>query len=212
MRVKWHGHASFELESGGVVVHVDPRVFRGTPKKADLVLVTHDHESHFDVNGIRAVAKPDAVLAGPENALDDVFGHASLRPVAPGDVFSHERLTIHVTHAFHPEGDYHRQGEGVGYVVEAEGTRLYHAGDTGIHHGMHFLEDIDVALVPIGGLFNLSMHEAVSATKLINPEIVVPMHYGHNDYYPADPHRFKKLVEADTPARVEILDHGELYV
>ncbi len=212
MRVKWHGHASFEVESQGFVVHVDPRTFRGQAKKADLVLVTHAHESHFDVEGIRAVAKPDALLAGPASAVRGVFGHAHLRDVEPGDVFDHGRFTVHVTHAFHPEGDYHPQSEGVGYVVEAEGRRLYHAGDTGIHHGMHFLEDIDVALVPIGGLFNLSMHEAVSATKLINPDIVVPMHYGRNDYYPTDPHRFKQLVEADTHARVEILEHGELYV
>ncbi|MFH1721229.1 MAG: MBL fold metallo-hydrolase [Candidatus Altiarchaeota archaeon] len=212
MRIKWHGHASFELEDSRDVVHVDPREFRGETKKADLILITHAHESHFDLKAINHVSKDDTLLVGPPKSLDKEIEHKFIQVVSPGDFLEHRGVSVHVVPAFHPEGDYHSEGDGVGYILEMDGKRIYHAGDTGIHHNMHFFDDIDIALIPIGGLYNLTMHEAVEATRLINPEIVIPMHYGYMDYYPADPYRFKELAEEATHSKVEILENNILYI
>ncbi|MEM3827206.1 MAG: MBL fold metallo-hydrolase, partial [Candidatus Micrarchaeaceae archaeon] len=74
--------------------------------------------------------------------------------------------------SFHPKSN-----KWVGYVIEAEGERIYHAGDTDAIPEMKELHGIDYALLPVGGTYTMTAEEAVEATRYIKPRHVVPMHY-----------------------------------
>lgn len=62
-------------------------------------------------------------------------------------------------------------------MVEVDGVRLYHAGDTDFIPEMKDLQP-DIAILPVGGTFGMNVHEAVQAVEAMKPEVVIPMHYG----------------------------------
>jgi L-ascorbate metabolism protein UlaG (beta-lactamase superfamily) len=81
----------------------------------------------------------------------------------------------------------------VGFVVSGGGRRVYFPGDTDLFDEMAQLDDIDVALLPIWGwgstlgTGHLDPTRAATATGLIRPRIVVPIHWG--TYAPEDGRR-----------------------
>jgi L-ascorbate metabolism protein UlaG (beta-lactamase superfamily) len=81
----------------------------------------------------------------------------------------------------------------VGFVVEVEGKRIYHAGDTDVIPEMSELKNIDLACLPIAGTYTMDEEEAVQAVQLIKPKAVMPMHF--DSIVKGDSQRFKKLVE-----------------
>ena len=91
---------------------------------------------------------------------------------------------VKMTPALHGSGIPTEQGliEGGlagGFIIELEGKKIYHAGDTGLSMEMNLLkrEDIHVALLPIGGNFTMDIEDALLAVEMIQPRMVIPMHY-----------------------------------
>jgi L-ascorbate metabolism protein UlaG (beta-lactamase superfamily) len=121
-------------------------------------------------------------------------------------------ITVQTVDAYNlrPEGNtklVHKKGNGVGYVITVESKRIYHAGDTDLIPEMKHIENIDVALLPIGGRdFTMGVNEAVQAAKTIHPKVIIPMHR-----FESDPQEYKRLVEIDTSIEVLILGIGEIY-
>jgi L-ascorbate metabolism protein UlaG (beta-lactamase superfamily) len=91
---------------------------------------------------------------------------------------------VHATHSSGIEdgGQVVYGGEACGYIVTLEdGTRIYHAGDTGVHADMALIAELyepEIALLPIGDLFTMGPREAAVAVRLLKPKYVVPAHYG----------------------------------
>lgn len=102
-------------------------------------------------------------------------------------------------------------GSACGYIVELDGVRIYHAGDTYVFRDMELFAElygpIDVALLPIGGHFTMGVREAAKAVEFLKPRKVVPMHYNTWPPIAADPEEFRKLV--GDKAEVVILKPGE---
>jgi L-ascorbate metabolism protein UlaG (beta-lactamase superfamily) len=98
-------------------------------------------------------------------------------------------------------------GNPVGFVLKKEKT-LYHAGDTGLFMDMMLIGDnnIDVALLPIGGRYTMDVDQAVEACKLLKCKKAIPMHYNTWDIIKTDPEEFKKK----SPCEVIILKPGEV--
>ena len=90
---------------------------------------------------------------------------------------------------------------------------MYHAGDTGLTADMELLgkyDEIDVALIPIGGNFTMDIDDAVIAVELIKPKVVIPMHYKTWPLIEADPEEFKKRVE-EKGFKAVVVNPGEEY-
>ena len=77
---------------------------------------------------------------------------------------------------------------------------------------MSLLEDenIDVALLPIGGYYTMDIHDAARAVKMIRPRVAIPMHYNTFPRIKADPDLFACLV-GEMCTAVKILSPGEEY-
>lgn len=67
----------------------------------------------------------------------------------------------------------------MGVVVQMCGTRIYHAGDTGLFADMRLVGDlgIDLAILPMGDNFTMGPEDALRALELIQPRRVLPVHY-----------------------------------
>lgn len=181
LEISWLGHAGFKIKNGDQVIYIDPyNVSFG--EKADLILCTHDHFDHKDEKSITVLSKSETeVLVGGEN-------------IHEGEEREMNGVKIKAVPAYNLTKPFHPKGKGVGFVIEIEGKKIYHAGDTDKIPEMAELGEIDLALLPIGGTYTMDALEAVEAVKVIKPKKVIPMHYGTLSETPGDPEKFKELV------------------
>ena len=238
--LSWLGQAGFILRAGDTVALIDPflspwegRLYETSlpPARAtavDLVLCTHEHVDHFDGGSAPAIAaaSPQAVFVVPAPIVDMVTD-AGIAPdrvvgVQPGDDVELAGLRVRPVPAKHGVTMEDAYGFGeelsgglirfLGYVVDAEGVRLYHAGDTIHYEGMESrLRDlaIDVGMLPINGrdpereardiVGNLSEREAAWLAKAARFDLLITMHYdlfARNRGYPA---HLVESVERDHP-------------
>lgn len=163
MRIAWHGHSCFEFFDGVSIV-IDPHDGRSIGIKppsvqADIVLVSHDH---YDHNATRIV----------RGSHTDVLGRA-------GD-FEVKGMPIKGIPTFHDESRGSKRGRNVAYVFTMDGIRICHCGDLGHYPDEGFfreLGDVDVLLVPTGGVFTLNIGKVMALIERVSPRIVIPMHY-----------------------------------
>ncbi len=194
VEIEWFGHASFKLK-GSVVVYIDPFILPDSVEKADIVLMTHEHFDHCVGDKLGVLAKPDTVVVTTEGCSSKLHGYDVIK-VKEGDEVEVKGVKIKAVPAYNVNKHFHPRGLGVGFVVNLDGVKIYHAGDTDVIPEMKDLssEGIDVALLPIGGTYTMDDVEAAEAVKLIKPKIVIPMHYNSLEGLEKDPTKFKELV------------------
>ncbi len=191
--IKWLGHAGFQITSNaGKVILIDPWL-NGNPlaccgvedlQKADLILITHDHFDHSGDAAAIAIHTGATLVAMPETAgrLRSEGGIPSNQVVFGmgmnvGGTYRQDGVSVTMTQAFHSS----QTASPAGYIVSLEnGFTIYHAGDTGVFSTMKTLGELyplDLALLPIGSVFTMDPVQAAYAAKLLNPKMVIPMHF-----------------------------------
>ncbi|ASJ05911.1 metal-dependent hydrolase [Thermococcus pacificus] len=219
VKVKFLGHAAFLIE-GSKKILVDP-FLTGNPKaaakpeelEADLILVTHAHGDHIgDAVAIaqRTGAKIVAMYDVANYLVENNSGITTIgMNYGPTKV---DGVKIVQVPAWHSSSDgKYSIGNACGYIIEIDGVKIYHAGDTFVFSDMALFNElygpIDVALLPIGGHFTMGPREAAKAVELLKPRKVIPMHYNTWPPIAQDPEEFKRLV--GDKAEVVILEPGE---
>lgn len=176
-RLTWLGHSGF-LFHGPPRTYIDPFRIAGGPM-ADLVLLTHPHYDHCSPEDLAKIVGDETEILCPQDclpALSDLPG--SRRIVEPGSRVELRGMRIEAVPAYTRKSRMHGRDYGwVGYVLESEGARLYHAGDTDYIPEMRNMQ-VDVACLPISGGETMTLVEAAAAANSIGPQVVVPMHYG----------------------------------
>jgi L-ascorbate metabolism protein UlaG (beta-lactamase superfamily) len=202
--------SSFQLKTDDKVIYIDP-VEVGNTEPADFILITHAHPDHFSIKDIKNLLKEETTIIcskGVSKKLKNIRNKMLI--VSPNKQLYFDGLSIETTLAYNTKPVFlwikahPKSKENVGYVLTLENEiKIYHAGDTDYIPEMKELNDIDVALTPIGG-DNLTMNE-VEAAKIINeikPKIVIPMHFEIKNRLELN--RFEALVNEKT--RVIILE------
>lgn len=231
LKVTWIIHSGFTIEytasDASVKVAIDPflqplgdlrRNWLEKLSDIDLLLITHGHFDHMgDVCDVLKKASK-ATYVG----IYEIYNHISQKCGVANEgvgmniggtwIFKKEGLEIPITmvHATHSSD----VGAPTGFIIGFPNFPVYHPGDTGIFKDMELfgeLYNIRLALLPIGSHFTMGIHEALTATKLIKPKYVIPMHYNTFPIIEADPYEFKKKVEAETETEVIVLKPGESY-
>jgi L-ascorbate metabolism protein UlaG (beta-lactamase superfamily) len=219
--VTWYGHACIGIESGGYHILVDP-FLRDNPAatikpdqvKADFILVSHGHGDH--VGDTVEIAKKQDALVISNFEVANWLSKQGVRthPQHIGGGFHHPFGYLKLTQAVHgsalPDGSY--GGNPAGFLLyTADGKKIYLACDTGLFGDMRLIgeEGIDLAALPIGDNFTMGPLDALKAVKLINPQIVLPIHYNTWDLIAQDVNAWKKQIEAETKTKVVVLKPGE---
>jgi L-ascorbate metabolism protein UlaG (beta-lactamase superfamily) len=210
MKIIWFGHAGFMIESANKVIYIDPYIIPKNPDKADIILVTHEHYDHCDMNNVKKLRKPHTVvIASSEAAKKLGEGTAIARP---GDVIHVGEVDIVVVHAYNIDKYFHKKHEGLGFIIESEGKRIYHSGDSDFIPEMKTLGKITVALLAVGGKYTMTAEEAADAVNVINPEMAVPIHWGKVVGSEEDAEIFKEIVEDETETKVVIMGGERLEI
>lgn len=219
--IRFLGHAAFEIK-GSKRILIDP-FLTGNPKaaakpedfdKVDLILITHAHGDHLgDAVEIakRTGAKIVAMYDISTYLVESNKGITTIgMNYGPTEI---DGVKIIQVPAWHSSSDGKTNiGNPCGYIIEIDGVKIYHAGDTYVFKDMELFAElygIDVALLPIGGHFTMGPKEAAKAVELLKPKYVIPMHYNTFPPIAQNPEEFKELV--GDKAEVVILNPGETF-
>jgi len=226
-KVVYLGHSAFGIITDEKHIIIDPFLddnplcpIKAEQSKAQYILVTHGHHDHLG-NTIEIAKKNDALVIAPFEITQYVAAHGVKRVHAMniGGSYKFDFGKVKMVPAMHSSSIIEGNkiiyaGNPCGYVLELDDLKLYHAGDTSLFLDMEVIGGqtwIDIALLPIGGNYTMDINDAVMATKLLHPRVVIPMHYNTWDEIKVDPKEFKKRVESETNAKCIILKPGEGY-
>lgn len=216
------GHSAFYLEGKGIRALIDP-FLSGNPMASegadarteiDYIFVTHAHGDHL--GDTVQIAKRTGATVFCTNEMSKHLGAMGIKTTGMhiGGRAKFPFGKVKLTPAFHGssifDGDKMIYSDvPCGFLIEVDGKKIYHAGDTGLTVEMSLLEaeEVEVALLPIGGYFVMDTDDAVRAVGMIRPKRVVPMHYNTFPPIQADPNEFKRKV--GNLAEVDILKPGE---
>jgi len=211
IRVRWLGHASFQIRANEKIIYIDLKKYGKTvetPEKADVILVTHNHGDHCSPAKIKKLTKKDTIIIAPKDCARRIEGN--VRTLKPKEKITVDNVTIEAVEAynfkrFKPSGKpWHPKGYGVGYLIRTEGKTVYHAGDTDLIPEMRELHNIDLALLPTGDKYTMDNSEAAEAAIAINAKTAMPMHA-----WETNREDFKKKVKAKSDVQVVLLQEGE---
>jgi L-ascorbate metabolism protein UlaG (beta-lactamase superfamily) len=201
--IQWLGHASVRIWSGDVVIYVDPRKLSDSPHDATLVLVTHTHSDHYSPTDIAKVWGPEAKLIA---AGDVVAAEGKGQAILPGQMIESSGVRVTGVAAYNLTKPNHPKSKNwVGFIIEIGAKRIYCAGDTDLTEEMKALTDIDVAILPVGGMYTMDADEAAEATGYLKPELAIPYHWGDIVGSLSDAQRFAELAHCI----VKIMTVGE---
>ena len=204
MELTWLGHASFKLKAKGKVIFFDPFKWK-LGEKADIILCSHEHFDHSNKEMIADAMADSTAVFSSKGVAAEIEGAVGM---IPGQQAEHEGVIVTAVQAYNVNKRFHPKGLGVGFIVEVEGKKIYHAGDTDIIPEMSSIK-CDVALLPVSGTYVMTAKEAAMAVKAIKPNIAVPMHYGEVVGTLDDAELFKELVEKETETKVIVMRKGE---
>lgn len=162
MEITWLGHACFRLRGKNVTIITDPYEDRIGYKlgrvTADIVTVSHEH---YDHNNVAAVGGEPKVINGPgEYEIGGIF--------------------ITGIQTWHDAESGHRRGRNTAYLIEMDDLVTCHLGDLGhvlSAQQAEAMSNVDVLMVPVGGNFTINAAQAAEVISLIEPRIVIPMHF-----------------------------------
>ncbi|MGB9301330.1 MAG: MBL fold metallo-hydrolase [Anaerolineae bacterium] len=197
--ITWLGHDAFQI-AASKMIYVDPFQLAGDLEPADVICITHGHNDHCSPEDVARIRREDTVVVAAVSCRGKVKG--DVRFVTAGDKVTIDDLVIEAIPAYNVNKRFHpKEAGGVGYLLSVDGSRIYHAGDTDPIPEMEGL-DVDIALLPVSGVYVATAEEAVEAANKIGPKMVIPMHYGSIVGSSADAERFKEL----WPGQVVILE------
>lgn len=195
--IQWTGQASMKIKAHGLAVWFDPFKIQGD-HPADVIFITHCHRDHLSPEDIVSCLKPDTVIVAPESCADQLKEfERKIITVKPGQSFTAAGIKGRAVPAynvnktqFHPKSNHW-----VGYVVEIDGLKIYHAGDT---ERIPEMKEItcDIALLPLGQTYTMdNVEDAVQAALDVRAKVTIPMHYGMYEGKDEDAETFKKRLE-----------------
>jgi len=191
--ITWLGHDAFKI-AASKIIYLDPYELSGEAEPADIICISHDHYDHCSPDDVTKILKEDTVIVAAQNCEGKLKG--DVRWVKAGDKVTIDDLIIEAIPAYNVKSErqqFHpREAGGVGFILTVEGTRIYHAGDTDPIPEMEGL-GVDIAMIPVSGVYVATAEEAVEAANKIKPKVVIPMHYGSVVGSRADAERFKEL-------------------
>lgn len=179
----FYAHASVGIEWKGINIYIDPvgkryDVDYGNEPKADLILITHHHTDHMDIDAINILKKAGTKICA--SLMCDALEDYDI--LLPFTSYQFKNIVLYSVPAYNITSDhikYHpKSSEGLGYVLNLGGTTIYFAGDTEDNEDVLSLKNIDVAFLPVNQPFTMTIQQVVKVINIIRPSILYPYHFG----------------------------------
>jgi len=215
--LKFFGHACFELAEKNTSLIFDPffsgntwNIAAASDVNPNYLLISHGHADHLG-DGLDIAKRTNATTVSTFE-IASLFSNENYpaHPMHIGGKYDFDFGWVKIIAAFHGAGV--PGGHACGFLVNFFGKVIYFAGDTSLFGDMALIgktAKVDYALLPIGDNFTMGPEDAKEAAKLINPKVVIPMHYSTWPPITQSPEDFKASVEKETSIAVKIVAPGE---
>ena len=184
---RWLGHDGFIITSKeGTSVCLDPFQVKGDYKPVDVLISTHEHFDHCSVEDMQKVVNSDTEVIGIPMAEDNLskLDCKKIHYVKPGETLTLKSIRFEFVPAYNvnkfrsPEVPFHpKEDEKIGVIIVMDSHRIYHAGDTDCIPEMADFRP-DIALIPVSGTYVMTAEEAIEAANILQPRLIIPMHFG----------------------------------
>lgn len=188
MELQYIGHSAFYIKTDNAGILIDPAISDNPVaqfdpnSQIDDILVTHGHADHLG-DAIPIAKRTNATITTVhELALFCSKRGAKAQGGNIGGKITFHWGTVRFVNALHSsstvDGSY--AGCPVGFLIEIDGVKIYHAGDTGIFRDMKTIGELytpDIALLPVGSTYTMDIEEAAIAAQWLKTKKLIPMHY-----------------------------------
>lgn len=182
------GHGTLMFEFNGLIIHIDPVMSEADYAKlpdADIILVTHEHGDHLDMNAIKHILKEDCQVIMTRACMNNLEDFKPAVVMQNGDIKTIKTISIEAIPAYNiehkrPGGEpFHPKGQGNGYILTLGNLRVLVAGDTENTPELKELKNIDIAFLPMNLPYTMTPEMVADAVKSFRPKILYPYHYGN---------------------------------
>jgi len=189
----YQGHGSFRITSdSGKVIYVDPYAGEGYDVPGDIILVSHQHGDHNQVQ--LCAQKPGCRIISNVEALED----------DKHNTFNIDGVIIEAVEAYNKN---HDPKECVGFIITVDGVKIYACGDTSKteHMNTFAAKRLDYAILCGDGFYNMGLEEAAECARLINAKNNIIIHLKPGELFD------RELAEKwDAPNKVIIEPNQEI--
>ncbi|RMD57529.1 hypothetical protein D6825_03750 [Candidatus Woesearchaeota archaeon] len=173
MQITWLGHSSVKIRTGEDLIYIDP--YAGDESLyseiASIVLISKFKWDHCSLEKVRKISGDLTHRVGSKGVAANLYPCAS---IVPGQKLSFGNVEVQGMRVSNP----HAEGEqGVGFLVYAEGKRIYYMADSDYYPEMSDAMP-DVLLISVGGTYTASAKEAAEIANRISPKLAIPIHWG----------------------------------
>jgi L-ascorbate metabolism protein UlaG (beta-lactamase superfamily) len=185
--IKWYGHASFAIttQDGKKIFFIDPfQLPESVNEKADLIFVTHAHHDHLSEGDIDRLLKPETIVVATSDSLDTLkISQSQKFGVKPNESYDLDGIKFETVPAYntdpHKQSFHPKSNNWVGYILNVNGMKIYHAGDCDFMPEMKGFasKNLDIAMLPMGGNYTMNVDEVIEAANAIAAKTTIPMHY-----------------------------------
>ncbi|MFA5076735.1 MAG: MBL fold metallo-hydrolase [Patescibacteria group bacterium] len=166
MNISWLGHSCFKIEAksngDNITILIDPYDesigLKMSKTKAEIVLITHDHHDHNNLNAVKG--EPFVIKSPGEYEIKKVF--------------------VYGIPTYHDDKQGSERGANIAYRIDVDDLSVVHLGDLGHvlnDEQLELLEDADILMIPVDSKYTLGAKKASEVIAQIEPRIVIPMHY-----------------------------------
>ena len=209
LNLRWIGQSGYMIKDSETEICIDPYLsdvvnrlqkrprmvkapFAPEELKSDIVICTHDHLDHLDIDAIPLMKKENMLFLAPSAAADKLreCGVVNYESFDEGNVFKTGDFELEAVFAEH-------SAPAIGVIVRYNGINMYFSGDTLYNKKLEELKkhNIDIMFICVNGkLGNMDADEAVRLTESIKPRVAVPAHYGMFESNTVDPKEFTSKV------------------
>ena len=221
LKIRWIGQNGYILSDGKTEITIDPYLSNAVDRvakrgrmveapilpqelKSDVIICTHNHLDHVDIDAIPLMKKEKMLFLAPEDAKKTLFdcGVINYKSFDEGASMKAGDFNLTAVFADHTVS-------AIGVIVKIDGITMYFSGDTEYNEKLEKLKkyNIDIMFICINGkLGNMNADEAVTLTKILCPRVAVPTHYGMFESNTEDPLKYTQKLDCGF-----IMEHNTEY-